>query len=123
MTIQIITRAQAIERGLKKYYTGIPCKHGHIRSRTTNTCACDGCIEKYQHDLRKRIVENAWKSSPPISEVSVKVHYEDAQAIRDLAYFLNQARMNAKKQNYVKLVMDYIVALKSAMDIEEGCFS
>jgi hypothetical protein len=37
--VEIITRAEAIQRGLKRYFTGKPCKHGHIAERLlTRTC-------------------------------------------------------------------------------------
>lgn len=33
MTDQILTRAQARAQGLKRYFTGKPCKHGHVAER------------------------------------------------------------------------------------------
>ena len=40
---EIITRAQARELGLKKYYNGVPCKHGHICERETRWAKCYEC--------------------------------------------------------------------------------
>jgi hypothetical protein len=31
--VELITRAEAKRRGLKRYYTGKPCKHGHVAER------------------------------------------------------------------------------------------
>lgn len=31
--MEIITRIDAAKRGLKRYYTGKPCKHGHDSER------------------------------------------------------------------------------------------
>lgn len=39
----IVTRTEAKARGLKRYFTGKPCKHGHIAERTTESCTCSEC--------------------------------------------------------------------------------
>lgn len=41
MCIHIISRKDALSYGLKKYFTGIPCIHGHLSQRTVTY----GCIE------------------------------------------------------------------------------
>lgn len=38
----IITKASAIEQGLKRYFTGVPCIHGHISQRLT--ARGSGCV-------------------------------------------------------------------------------
>ena len=38
--IPLISRADAKARGLKRYFTGIPCKHGHVSERNTSTTGC-----------------------------------------------------------------------------------
>jgi hypothetical protein len=45
---KIISRAEARKQGLKKYFTGVPCKHGHIAARTLQTCNSTKCISLYQ---------------------------------------------------------------------------
>lgn len=40
--MEVISRKEAKELGLKRYFTGNPCKHGHISERKV----CDGgCVE------------------------------------------------------------------------------
>jgi hypothetical protein len=39
-----ISRADAVEQGLRFYYTGKPCKHGHTARRYVNGCNCEECI-------------------------------------------------------------------------------
>lgn len=39
--MEIITRKEAIAQGLKRYFTGKPCKHGHVSERTINR----NCVE------------------------------------------------------------------------------
>lgn len=50
--MQIITRKEAKEKGLSRYFTGEACKHGHISERTV----CNGgCVE----------CKNVWKTENP----------------------------------------------------------
>ena len=44
--MDIITRKEALELGLSKYYTGKPCKHGHLSERYTKSGACVECQAK-----------------------------------------------------------------------------
>ena len=53
---EIITRAEAKARGLTRYFTGKPCKHGHLAERTTRDGVCQACkpILDRQFFLRHR---------------------------------------------------------------------
>ncbi len=50
--MELITRAEALERGLTRYYTGKPCKHGHVCERTVRDWYCVECGK--QSDKRHR---------------------------------------------------------------------
>lgn len=55
--MDIITRKEAIELGLKKYYTGKMCKHGHLSERNTKTrkCyECDNIVSKLNYDYKSK---------------------------------------------------------------------
>ena len=39
------TRAEAIARGDEYYFTGMPCKHGHVAKRITNARHCTECLK------------------------------------------------------------------------------
>lgn len=41
---KIITRQEAMSQGLKRYFTGLPCKNGHYSFRYTKTAQCNTCI-------------------------------------------------------------------------------
>ncbi|AUR99449.1 hypothetical protein NVP1265O_70, partial [Vibrio phage 1.265.O._10N.286.52.F6] len=43
LNLHIISRAQAKEFGLMRYFTGTPCKRGHIDDRLTSTGVCREC--------------------------------------------------------------------------------
>jgi hypothetical protein len=41
--MEVISRGQARERGLSYYFTGKPCKHGHVSKRRVVNCSCYSC--------------------------------------------------------------------------------
>jgi hypothetical protein len=43
--MEIITRQEAIEQGLKNYYTGTPCPKGHLAERLISTKRCKTCAK------------------------------------------------------------------------------
>ncbi len=59
MRRKIITRRTAIREGLHQYYTGRPCKHGHLSPRTTKSCDCTECIKtRYARTKKSLILEH-----------------------------------------------------------------
>lgn len=42
--MKIISRKEAIEQGLNKYFTNTPCKNNHIAERYTTSGTCSGCL-------------------------------------------------------------------------------
>jgi hypothetical protein len=48
----VITRQEAIERGLNKYYTGEPCVNGHIAERYVKNGECVECKKEQQERAR-----------------------------------------------------------------------
>jgi len=51
--MKIISRKEAREEGLKKFYTGITCIHGHLSERWVSTGGCCECIKAATKKLRK----------------------------------------------------------------------
>jgi 5-methylcytosine-specific restriction endonuclease McrA len=49
----VISREEARDKGLKKYYIGIPCSHGHVCEREVKSGACVRChyISARAYDL------------------------------------------------------------------------
>lgn len=41
--MEIITRAEAKAQGLVRYFTGVPCKHGHMCERLVRSATCVEC--------------------------------------------------------------------------------
>lgn len=47
----IVTRKFAQAQGLKTYFTGKPCKRGHLAERRTDSCACCECLRENNEPL------------------------------------------------------------------------
>jgi hypothetical protein len=68
-TMEIITRKEAKEKGLTHYFTGKPCKHGHIATRRALTGYCNECCSiKYAQNRqdeeyleKERVRHRRWK--------------------------------------------------------------
>ena len=51
------TRKEAIEQGSKYYFTGKPCKHGHVSKRISSNRACFVCGYEQSVNYRKENLE------------------------------------------------------------------
>jgi hypothetical protein len=61
--VNLITRKEAQAAGLKKYFTGKPCKEGHVSERYVNG-GCIGCEKiKGTADARAWLKEKAEKDA------------------------------------------------------------
>ncbi len=46
--MDVITRKEAKERWLPRYFTGKPCPHGHVAERWASISSCVECYRKYR---------------------------------------------------------------------------
>lgn len=53
MFVHIISRKTAKDIGASWYFTGNPCKHGHIAQRYVKSCACMICKDEIDEKRRK----------------------------------------------------------------------
>ena len=61
MTDKIISRKEAIQQGLKFYFTGKPCKSGHTSERYTSNGRCRECHIKFYYKNNKYILNREKK--------------------------------------------------------------
>lgn len=76
--MKIISRKDAIARGLKRYFTGKPCKHGHMDEQYVSGSGCVKCIalksvkqnladkgrhRRHDHQYRMKNIEKLRQSS------------------------------------------------------------
>lgn len=59
--MNILTRQEAVALKLSRYFTGQPCKHGHISERYTRSLNCIECLHPTfeAEDIKKRKAERA----------------------------------------------------------------
>lgn len=63
MAQKIVSREEALAKGQGWYFTGRPCKHGHIAKRSVPNWTCRRCwlIAELPRKRRRRKVASAWK--------------------------------------------------------------
>jgi len=52
--MKIVSRQQAIEQKLTRYFTGEPCKHGHVAEKLLSNRTCIECLLIKKHNRSKR---------------------------------------------------------------------
>jgi hypothetical protein len=57
--MDIIKRKEALTKGLKRYYTGKPCKHGHLSERFVSNKGCLSCLQYHTKKYRNCIDNKA----------------------------------------------------------------
>jgi len=85
----IISRAEAKEQGLKRYFTGKPCKHGHVSERRVSKSDCIECKKKYN----KRFYE-----ANPGRYKEYKKQYRKDNAERQKEYDKQWYEANSKRK-------------------------
>lgn len=63
--MEILSRKDARAIGAARYFTGKPCKRGHVTQRITTSALCVECNRVIQRASRKRIKladHRAWKT-------------------------------------------------------------
>ena len=97
MMMLIITREEAQEQGLTKYFTGKPCKHGHLAERYVNQNACIEC----KILQRKKFYS---KNKDKIQDYNKKYKTENPEIIKQNSkkYLSkrNKLKHNAARRNY-----------------------
>lgn len=58
MAPMIISRADARAQGLKRYFTGNPCKRGHVVERQVSNLTCIGC-DRDQHRANRPFIDKS----------------------------------------------------------------
>lgn len=76
MFSRIISRQKAISLNLRWYFTGRPCKHGHVAKRLTVQSTCETCLRKIE---KKYYIKNADK----FKATSKKWHSENKERHRE----------------------------------------
>lgn len=81
--MQIVTRQEAIARRLSRYFTGKPCKNGHISERYTRISACIGCMrpsfEAVDIQERRDARERLSGVLASLTKIHIRLHPNDLE--------------------------------------------
>lgn len=92
--MDLISRKDAIARGLKSYFTGEQCKHGHIAPRYVLNGGCSECIKLANYrNPDVGIIQNARRIAiATLIRVNIRAFAKDYAALAAAAYALAIAR-------------------------------
>lgn len=94
----LISILQAKEENLKRYFTGKPCKNGHISERQLSDRQCIACKIEKNNIYKKTEKHKSWKKEYKKTEV-----YKKSKANCDKVYAKkNKDKVNAFKAKYKK---------------------
>jgi hypothetical protein len=118
--MKIISRKEAKEQGLTRYFTGKPCPKGHIAEKAVSNCTCVQCREEKAKLWEKQNPEKAKKSKQKWiqqnPEKQKKARREWQQNNKALVAKYSRTRQATKKQrtptwaNQEEITMWYEVA-------------
>jgi len=100
--MEIIIRSDATKLGLPHYYTGKPCKHGHLSKRRVKDRVCMDCDLQKKNEKKYTTIEKdlAYKKEMYYKHRDKVLAYkkEYRQANKGKINFLNSARKKVVKQ-------------------------
>lgn len=99
--MNIITRFDAKQLGLAKYYTGSPCKRGHLAERSTSNGKCCQCHREDRKDYygKNREAETAKMASYYVAnKPKLRKQQKQYQTANRAQYNANSSRHRAGKQ-------------------------
>lgn len=80
---EFVTRAEARALGLPEYFTGDPCRYGHVSPRRTENCQCVACIEEY-------VMRRLMGLSRHFNETMIELIREPRENVEDLRRHIEQ---------------------------------
>lgn len=108
----VITKADAIKQGLTRYYTGKPCKHGHISERQVANRQCCECLRianlTDQHKNMVRLSQRKRRQDPALRE---KERQESRRRMREI-YYPHYRADPAMRERAAKMRRDRYYLLK-----------
>lgn len=114
----IVTLAEARANGLMRYFTGKPCKHGHVAERTTSTKICRTCQVEYQSRPECRAqaaVRDRKRAEAPENKARKAAHdakrrsteeYRKIEIVRDRARSSDPKRIAGRAASHERKMAD-----------------
>lgn len=100
---QIITRSEAKQQQLSHYFTGKPCKHGHVDIRRTKDTKCAGCDRMYGAQFREArpdVMTNWRKENPGYASQKYQENKEERSLQTKEWYYANRDHVLQKHKEW-----------------------
>ena len=103
MTREVRTKAEAASLGLKHYFTGLPCKRGHVVERTVKKGDCVQCLRARQARWCADNAEvvnaksRAWYAKNPEKAKQTRANWREANAEKDRRNIAAYQAANAER--------------------------
>lgn len=105
--MEIISKKEAIKKGLSRYFTGKPCKNGHISERNVLRSDCLECIReraRKNYSSNKENIKKYYNENKEVRQKYLKDYYE-----KNKETILNRSkkRWEEKKDEIKKYKSEY----------------
>lgn len=106
--MEIVTRKEAMERGLKKYFTGKLCKNGHVAERNMAggclACGREASKARYSESPKIRERKAAWarENREKIREINAKRYRENPEKQREATLKWQKANPEKAREKSAK---------------------
>lgn len=128
----IVTRQEALEKSLYRYFTGKPCKHGHISQRRITNSDCLRCCgiksNAAKTPAKKKALKRAWvlKNRAHIRAYdNANIHSEEKRDSNRKKWQRRQMRRRFRKANaegtFTKADIDALLIKQSGLCNGCGC--
>lgn len=109
---ELVSRQDAKARGLRHYFTGKPCKRGHVGLRNTGTASCCACHAhilrswRLKNQERHRETDRIWRqnNADKVKEKAKRLYAKHAEKRRkrrlDYYYSHHEASLSASRKYY-----------------------
>ncbi|MCK9371202.1 hypothetical protein M0R04_14920 [Candidatus Dojkabacteria bacterium] len=82
----VISRSEANQQGLKRYFTGNPCKRGHLSQRDTINGNCVMCKQEYRKTDRSKELHKGYANTVEAKEARIIYQRSDSYVNVRTAY-------------------------------------
>lgn len=86
--MQILSRSEAKEKQQATYFTGQPCKHGHVAKRYTQSGTCSECINGDRNRIADPMAATKREAKADLVKVRIRAFDEDRDALASSAWAL-----------------------------------
>ena len=107
--MEIVTRSEALAANLNKYFTGSPCKNGHIDLRYTKSGACQSCIA----ENNGRVIS----SDEPLSDAAKVLRDAQIAYRKEKQDAIERSREAAKREQSERLAAIRLQAVQRKIEM------